>query len=243
LQPRVLVWLAVLSCFPALRADPGPRPVPGQAILQRYLAATNGQRTALRDVSMEVDIEATLPKLKKTGKLHALRHISRLGKVTYEVLSFIGDNMIKKDVIARYIAAEVESSDAGNRRSMAIDEENYKFRYRGMYGEGDWRLHLFELRPRKKRLGLFSGWLWIEATTALPVRESGRLVKNPSVFLKRVEFLRDYEMRDGVAVPVRVESSIHTRLVGVAELNIRFGEVSSPEERAMLSDQDVLGSR
>ena len=50
------------------------------------------------------------PDLKKTGELRALRRISKVGRVSYDVLSFSGDNMIKKDVIARYISAEVKST-------------------------------------------------------------------------------------------------------------------------------------
>lgn len=203
-------------------AESVSNPRPAEEVLKRYLAATGSQRTALRDVSMEVDIEANIPALKKSGRLTALRHISKVGKVTYEVLSFMGDNMIKRDVIARYMTAEVKSSSNGEADAIAINAENYRFRYRGMYGDGDWRLHLFELKPRKKRAGLFEGWLWVEDRTGLPVRESGRFVRTPSVFLKRVEFVRDYEIRDGLALPASIESDIVTRVVGLAKINIRF---------------------
>ncbi|MCP5118526.1 MAG: hypothetical protein GY953_47545 [bacterium] len=214
----------------------------GRVVLERYLSRNHDQRMALRDVSMEVDIEAQLPRLEKQGRLRALRRISKLGKVTYEVLSFIGDNMIKKDVIARYMAAEVKTSGNGNRDSMIINEKNYKFKYRGMYGQGDdWRLHLFELKPRRKKAGLFEGWLWVEADSGLPVRESGRLVKNPSVFLKRVDFVRDYHARNGVAVPVRIESTIRTRLIGQAVLRIEFGDDSFNESGARLAAQTSPG--
>lgn len=215
---RILVCLAVFGTLSLQAADPGDE------ILARYLARSSNQSTSLRDVSMEVDIQAELPMLKKEGTLRALRHISQFGNVTYEVLSFIGDNMVKKDVIARYIAAEVKTSAEADTDSMAINEENYKFKYRGEYGEGDWKLHLFELRPRHKKMGLFRGWLWIQDSTGLPVRESGLLVRNPSVFLKSVEFTRDYYPKDGVAVPYRIESTIRTRLVGRAELKIHFSE-------------------
>jgi hypothetical protein len=207
-------------------AESVSNPRPAEEVLKRYLAATGSQRTALRDVSMEVDIEANIPALKKSGRLTALRHISKVGKVTYEVLSFMGDNMIKRDVIARYMTAEVKSSSNGEADAIAINAENYRFRYRGMYGDGDWRLHLFELKPRKKRAGLFEGWLWVEDRTGLPVRESGRFVRTPSVFLKRVEFVRDYEIRDGLALPASIESDIVTRVVGLAKINIRFHGIS-----------------
>jgi hypothetical protein len=48
-------------------------------------------------------------------------------------------------------------------------------------------------------VGLFKGELWVDADTFLPLRESGRFVKNPSVFLKKIEFVRDYEIKDGIA--------------------------------------------
>lgn len=217
--------LLLLATAAFAGGEPAAGPRAADEALRRYLAATHSQRVALRDVSMQVDIEADIPALKKSGRLTALRHISKVGKVTYEVLSFMGDNMIKKDVIARYMTAEVKSSSNGDVDAIAINTDNYRFRYRGMYGDGDWRLHLFELKPRRKRAGLFEGWLWVEDRTGLPVRESGRFVTTPSVFLKRIEFVRDYEIRDGLALPASIDSSIVTRVVGLARINIRFHNV------------------
>ncbi|MGB8729637.1 MAG: hypothetical protein WCC99_00215, partial [Candidatus Sulfotelmatobacter sp.] len=62
------------------------------AVVQNYWAASAGQERALHGASMEVDIQASLPKLKKQGRLQALRRISRLGRVTYEALRFEGDS-------------------------------------------------------------------------------------------------------------------------------------------------------
>ncbi len=240
---RVLVSLVAVSLAVVLKAEPARGPKPGEQVLRQYLANNTAQRACLRNVSMEVNIEAQLPTLKKHGVMHALRRISKLGKITYQVLGFQGDNMIKKDVIARYIEAEVKSSGCDQRDSIAVNTDNYKFKYRGMYGQGDWKLHLFEVKPKKKKLGLFQGWLWIEAKSGLPVRESGRLVKNPSVFLKRVDFMRDYEMRDGVAVPTKIESEIRTRLVGKAQITIRFGNVSFHEQQPQLASRQVGASQ
>ena len=80
----------------------------------------------------------------------------------------------------------------------------------------------FELSPRKNRLGLFKGELWIDDETAFPVREHGSLVKSPSVFLKKVHFVRTYEVYNGTPVPARVESTVETRIAGKAELDIRY---------------------
>jgi len=74
--------------------------------------------------------------------------------------------------------------------------------------------------------------LWIDAHTYLRVRESGSFVKNPSIFLKRVEFVRKYDIRDGISVPREIHSVVDTRLIGKAELNIEFRNVSLGESVA-----------
>jgi hypothetical protein len=60
----------------------------------------------------------------------------------------------------------------------------------------------------------------------MPVRESGQFVKMPSVFLKKVEFTREYEIHDGIAIPKHLESKADVRLVGRAELNMDFSNFS-----------------
>lgn len=215
-----------------------PPGVPPTEVLDRYVAATGDQETKSREMTMEVDIEASLPALKKEGTFHALRQVSQLGQITYRGVQFVGDKVIKKDVIARYLTAETEAANGDHEgkkkskkpKSLSIVPENYKFKYKGMAdSDGRWA-YVFEVTPRKKRVGLFKGELWVDAATFLPIRERGRFVKNPSIFLKKVEFVRDYEIRDGMAVPRRIESLIHTRIVGKAELKVQFSNVTIQRE-------------
>src|SRR4051794_5822436 len=167
---------------------------------------------------MKVTMEGALPKLDRAGSMEAVRTVSPTGEVSYTGMIFQGNDSIKKDVIARYLQAEVEASKGP---SIGITQANYKFKYYGMYGSGDWQQYLFEVTPRRKAPGLFEGWLWIDAKTKLPVREQGHFVKNPSVFLKRVDFVRDYDVRSGMAQPSEVTSTVTTRIVGEAKLTIK----------------------
>jgi hypothetical protein len=54
------------------------------------------------------------------------------------------------------------------------------------------------------------------------VREIGQFVKSPSIFLKKIKFVREYELAEGISIPKHIESTVDTRLVGRAELNISF---------------------
>ena len=51
---------------------------PPEQIVQNYCSASRDQEQAPDGSSMEVEIRASLPKLKKHGRLHALRRISSL---------------------------------------------------------------------------------------------------------------------------------------------------------------------
>jgi len=213
-------------------ADESAEDTSTDAIIDRYVANTQAQESSLRGMQMDMDINAELPKLQKQGKLHALRHISRVGQITYQGLKFIGDNTIKNDVVVRYLRAETESQ---NIPQMGITPKNYKFKYKGVLEQDGRRLYVFHLTPRKKRVGLFKGELWVDASTYLPYRESGHFVKNPSIFLKKVEFTRDYEIRDGIAYPKHIESTVDTRFWGKAEMSIEFSNYSpDPSEHASM---------
>jgi len=200
--------------------------VPVETIVQNYCAAQRGQDQTLKGASMEVDIQASLPSLQKQGRLHALRHISRLGRITYEKLFFEGDGTVKNQVIARYLAAEAEAQKQ-EAPSLAVTPENYKFKYKRRAVLDGRDVYVLQVSPRRKRTGLFKGELWIDAATDLRVQESGYMVKSPSIFLKKIAFVKKYEIRDGISVPLQVQSVVQTRLVGKAELTIDYTNFSA----------------
>src|SRR3954447_9064784 len=83
-----------------------------EVVISHYEQAVQHQQQTMKNVAMDVTMEASIPKLKKQGKLSALRVISRVGRVTYKVLGFSGDDTVKKEVIARYMTAEVDANQS-----------------------------------------------------------------------------------------------------------------------------------
>jgi Outer membrane lipoprotein-sorting protein len=195
-------------------------PMPEDQMVNRYLQATQAQQSALRGATEEVDIDAAVPKYKKKGKLHALRNISKLGKITYHALGFSGDNVVKTEVIANYLKAEIDSGKGAS--NAAITPENYKFKYKGTENWNGRQVYVLHLNPRHKKVGLFKGELWLDSETYMPVREEGSFVKSPSFMLKKMQFVREYELQNGVSLPQRTESRVQTRFFGKVELNINY---------------------
>jgi hypothetical protein len=214
--------------------DPAESP---ETIVERYEVATRTQSEAMKSASMELDIQASVPKLKKNGRLRALRRISALGRITYEVLHFEGDGLIKNNVIAHYLAAEREAQSKPS--SLAVTPENYKFKFKGrdqLDGRG---VYVFEVTPRQKRDGLFKGSLWIDTSTYVGVREAGRLVKNPSrLWARNVQFVRMYDVKDGISTPREMQSSGEALGFGKVELTVNYSHISLDEKRSTASEDN-----
>ncbi len=237
MKPFLTVVLVATLGSSVAFCEPKAPPVPEEQMVNRYLQATEAQQSALRGGTEEIDIDAAVPKFKKQGKLHALRNISKLGKITYHALGFSGDSVVKTEVIANYLKAEVESAKSTS--DVSITPVNYKFKYRGTQDWNGHPVYVLQLKPREKKVGLFKGELWLDAETYMPVRESGSFVKSPSFMLKKMQFVRDYELQNGVSVPQRTESRVETRFFGSVELNINYLTFSKDTAQAGAEDADA----
>lgn len=196
---------------------------PAALALARFAANPDAARWPVETV----EIEASLPKLAKTGRLRAIRRLLPGGHPEYQVLESGGDPAVKKQVIVRYVSADERVTEVPA-ASVAITAENYKIRYEGMVRLNDRSVFVFRIVPRKKREGLINGVLWLDRETGIAVRQTGRLVKSPSIFLKHVDVTRESELHDG-AVDARITHvSIDTRLVGRAELVITERPAAGP---------------
>ena len=153
-------------------------------------------------------------------------------------LGFSGDGVVKTEVIANYLKAEVES--AKDTSDVSITPGNYKFKYKGTQDWNGRQVYVLQLKPREKKVGLFKGELWLDAETYMPVRESGSFVKSPSFMLKKMQFVRDYELQNGVSVPQRTESRVETRFFGKVELNINYLTFSKDTAQAGADDADAV---
>ena len=218
---RYFVWTAIFTVSLAAETESAP----SDAIVENYCTASQVQAQTTRGASMDVEIDASLPKLKKHGRLHALRRISPLGLIRYERAQFEGDRGVIREVISRYLTAEVDAQKEQS-AEIAVTPRNYKFKSKGMSQVDGQNVYVFEVTPRQKREKLFKGEVWIDARTFLKVRESGYLVKNPDFMVKKVTFVRKYEIRDGISVPRQEQSVADVRLFGKVELTIDFSNFS-----------------
>jgi hypothetical protein len=76
------------------------------------------------------------------------------------------------------------------------------------------------VRPREKRPGLFKGKIYLDVSTGHLRRAEGSMVKSPSFFVKKIDFVQDYADFGSFSLPVKTHSEAKTRLVGRAIVDI-----------------------
>lgn len=165
-------------------------------------------------------VDAELPDTAQRGEFQLRRRFVAPKTLLFTPVRFVGDSFVKSNIIARLLQTEVDHANKGESARTAISEANYKFSYKGM-DEIDHRpVHVFQVKPRAKRPGLFKGRIYLDASTGSLRRAEGTLVKTQSFFIKKIEFVQDYADLGGYTLPVHARSVAKTRLVGRAVVEI-----------------------
>jgi hypothetical protein len=185
--------------------------------LDHYLE-THQATDGCAGVSFTVQIDASLPKLKKHGSMSGVKLLSQTGHSIYRGLQFTGDKLVKTDVIARYLKqdSDVETRNPGE----GVTRENYSFEYLKSADYNGLPAFVFHLKPKRKREGLFEGELWLDAATAEPLRLWGDFVKSPSFFVRSFRFVADYQDRNECVQPARLLVTADTRIAGPMEMSV-----------------------
>ena len=230
----VLLLMAVVA-WPSLGRESVTADASAAAVLQRFI----GSRGEAGGWPVEtIQIEASLPRLNKTGRLRAIRRVFPIGQPDYKVLEIAGDATVKNQVIVRYISADEKATELAP-SSVALTPANYKIHYAGTVWLGNRLTYAFRVIPRKKREGLINGVLWLDGETGVVVREFGYLAKSPSVFVKRINLTRENQLNNGTIATRITHVSVETRLIGRAQLVI----VERPYSGVLTSDGAAEGGK
>jgi hypothetical protein len=220
---------ATLNPIPAL-----PRMAPDLA-LATYQRRASQQGSGLAAYSAATLIRAELPRTSQKGEFELERHYAAPRTLEFKPVRFSGDGFVKSNVIARLLQSEVEHVQKGDTALTAITTANYKFSYKGTSHVDGREVHIYQVKPHKKRPGLFKGRIFLDATTGSLVRTEGKIVKSPSFFIKNIEFLQDFADFGRFTFPVRIHSEATARIVGrtiVDIFNRDFQPVASTGESA-----------
>jgi hypothetical protein len=217
---NTLAKVALAVLFPGI--CPAQAVTPPEA-LARYLVRSRERQPGCSGLVFAVEIDASLPMLRKQGSMRGLKVVSQTGQIVYRGLRFTGDNLVKTAVIARYIAGDAEPP-AGI-ADLGLTPQNYSFVYDKTSDYNGSAAYVFLLKPKRKRRGLFKGELWLDPTTAAPLRVWGDVIKSPSIFIRNFRFVQDYQDSRQCQHPIRLLLTVQTRIAGKAEMAVSLHPV------------------
>ena len=204
---------------PVAVAQMGP-----ELALQIYERRTAWQAASLASYSANTVYEAELPDQSQKGRYELQRTYSAPHTLKFKAVNFTGDGFVKSNVIHRLLQSEVDHVEKEQGPDTAITSRNYKFNYKGVKEIDGRQVHVFEAKPREKRVGLFKGKIYIDTLTGSLRRAEGQAVKSPSFFVKKIEFTTDYADFGTFTFPVKLHSTAKTRLVGRAVVDVSISE-------------------
>ena len=189
-----------------------PRMAPELA-LEVYQHRSARQARELGSYSAVTVVDANLPDLKQSAEFELNRHYVAPTTLQFSAVHFSGDTFVKTNVITRLLQSEVDHLQKDSSPT-ALDNKNYKFSYKGTERVGGRTWHVFQLKPRAKRPGLFKGRMYVDAFSGSLARVEGRMVKSPSLFVKDINFSQDYADIENFTFPVHIHSEARARLIG-----------------------------
>jgi hypothetical protein len=213
-------------------AEPGPS-FPSSVVIPRmgpelalqvYRNRASMQTEQLSAYSATAVIRAQLLDTQQYGEYELQRQYSAPRSLAFKAVRFTGDNFVKGNVILRLLQSEVTHVEKDDPSLNAITPANYKFSYKGTSQLDGHVVHVYHIKPRHKRAGLFKGRIYLDAYTASIVRAEGRPVKSPSLFIKKIEFVQNYADIDSFTLPVHIHSEAQARIVGRAIVDIDYSD-------------------
>ncbi|MGA3240614.1 MAG: outer membrane lipoprotein-sorting protein [Bryobacteraceae bacterium] len=139
---------------------------------------------------------------------------------TFVTRSEAGSAIVRHLALKPLIASEINAAGGKDRHDSAITPANYTLE---LIGEDEVRTHpCYVLRASPKRADkyLFEGKVWIDKQDFAVARIEGHPAANLSFWIKRADFVRDYEKVAGFWLPLKDETAVQVRMYGKKILTI-----------------------
>jgi hypothetical protein len=144
------------------------------------------------------------------------------GLKEFEIVSSSGWGGARKYVFPRLLEAETEASRPGNPEDSRVTSQNYSFTMLRADEVDGRKAYVIEATPNRKKKYLIRGTIWVDAEDFAIVRMVGVPAKNPSFWIKSVQFTHRYEKHGSFWLAVSDTSVSDARIFGTTELRIDY---------------------
>jgi hypothetical protein len=156
--------------------------------------------------------------------------------LVYQVTGEGGSGYIRSRVLRSLLDEEQSLIARGGSPRIAISADNYQLTAEGFNEEG---LAVVRMRPLRKDRSLIAGRMFLTIDGDL-VRVEGRLAKNPSLWVTRVNLVRSYRRINGVPMPVSLDTTGQLRFLGSSALRMTY-QYAQVDERDVIDESGLAG--
>ncbi len=205
------------------------------------------EHNRLRDTRLEQYSAArTYAVTNDKGKVYAEEvirvHYRAPDHKTFVTDSEKGSRLVRNMVLKRLIESESETSSGRAHRDSSIKPANYEFNLLGEQDLGPYRCLVAEAIPKRRDKYLFEGNVWIDAQDYAIVRIAGHPAKSLSFWIKRADFVREYQKIGEFWLPAKDLTFVEVRLYGKKILTIDHRDyVIKVDESAQNSGPGLRG--
>jgi Outer membrane lipoprotein-sorting protein len=146
-----------------------------------------------------------------------------------------GSGFVLHHVFQRLMKDEEKRVRINKDPDSLITPENYTFERVGMDRIGRTNCFVVRAIPKRKETDLFEGKIWIDNQDFAIVKITGHLAKSPSFWIKRVDFVRDYQKIDGFWLLTREEAVSVVKIFGKETLTVDYQDYAVNGSRALQS--------
>ena len=155
----------------------------------------------------------------RQGWVEAWTEVSPGRGLTYEIVGEGGHDYIRTKVLRDVLNSEQKLVAQGFPLHAALTAANYTFGDGGTTDSGQLRVLL---TPVRKAAGIVDGSVLIDPADGRLTQIEGRLVKNPSFWLRNVDVVWKYARLGGAVVPVEVASTGKVRMFGASSFRMIY---------------------
>jgi outer membrane lipoprotein-sorting protein len=183
-----------------------------------------------------------------SGKVHA-QEVGRMeyrapDKKTFTVTSEDGSAVVRHLALNPLIASEIKAAGGKDRHDSSITPENYTLELLGEEQVGPYHCIVARAIPKRTDKYLFEGKVWIDAQDYAVVRIEGHPAAKVSFWIKRADFVRQYQKIDGLWLPQRDETVVDVRFYGKKVLTIEHANYAVRKLNSIAQfEQPTTGSR
>ncbi|MGB2654404.1 MAG: hypothetical protein WA857_17790 [Candidatus Acidiferrum sp.] len=141
---------------------------------------------------------------------------------TFTSTSGKGSEFVRQHVFLRLMKGEQARIQVNKDPDSLITSENYTFEAVGTDRIGSSNCSVVRAIPKRKETDLFEGRIWIDNRDFAIVKITGHLAKNPSFWIKRVDFVRDYQKISGFWLLSREEAISTVKIFGKETLTVDY---------------------